>query len=167
MRLLTLIAAVGAMLVPSLAAAVDYHPWGGGLISQGYKESFEENGSWRIVAEYNNSDPIDTLDIALYRAADLARADGKKYVQILGGSASSRMRTATAIIFAKASDSSAAPTKCHRSKRCYTADVAAVLDILGGENGRAPGNAKVTSHDKYGRPVRSSGFGTGAVAWTS
>jgi hypothetical protein len=167
MRLLPLIGAAGAMLIPSLAVAVDYHPWSGGLISQGYKESIEKDGSWRIVAEYSNSDPIDALDVALYRAADLARAEGKKYVQILGGSASSRMRTATAIIFATASDSPAAPAGCHRSKRCYTADVATVLDILGGENGRAPGNARVTSYDKYGRPVRSSGFGTGAIAWTS
>lgn len=167
MRLLPLIGTCCAVLTPSLAYAVDYHPWSGGLISEGYKERVEKDGSWRIVAEYSGADAIDALDVALYRAADLARAEGKKYVQVLGGSASSRMHTATAIIFAKASDSPEAPSECHRSKRCYTADVATVLDILGGENGRAPGNARVTSYDQYGRPVKSSGFGTGAVAWTS
>lgn len=159
--------AVAAVLLsaPAIAGTLEYKPFGG-LSGQGYKHKVEGDGSWRIVAEYSTRDPIISLDVALYRAAELAREAGQPYVQILGGDASGRMGVATAIIYARGSGTAQAPSVCRRSKTCYTADVAKVLAALGGPSGNEPGVAKPTSVDRFGRTVTVSGFGTGAVAWS-
>jgi len=59
---------------PALArdSAPPYEPLSGAF-SEGYKEKLQSDGPYRIVTRYNARDPIDALDVALYRAADLAQ----------------------------------------------------------------------------------------------
>jgi hypothetical protein len=104
------------------------------------------------------------VDVALYRAAELAREARQPYVQILGGSGTARMSVSTAIIYARPS---ATPPACRRSKRCYTADVGKVITTLSGPSGNQPGVAAPAGPDSYGRTVTVSGFDTGAIAWTN
>ena len=162
-----LIAAVCLMISPAFARdATPYYGPKQGLMGEGYKHSVQKDGSWRIVTEYHTRDPMVALDVALYRAAELARDEGHRYVQILSGDASSRYSVASGFVFAQPADKPDAPTHC-RDKRCYTADVALVLDLLSGPSGNQPGVAKPTSVDKFGRQVTEMGYGIGAVAWTS
>ncbi len=49
-------------------------------------------------------------------------------------------------------------------KRCYTADVAKLLEELGGADGKQPGVPKPNT-DEQGRTVTTSGFGVAAIAW--
>jgi hypothetical protein len=134
-------------------------------MGEGFKHSVEKDGTWRIVAEYHTRDPLIALDVALYRAAELAREQGKRYVQVLNGYGTSGYGVANAFVYAVGSDSPAAPTSC-KAKRCYTADVAKVLESLSGPDGRTPGVAKPSYVDGYGRQVTIDGFGIGAIAWT-
>jgi len=150
---------------PALArdSAPPYEPLSGAF-SEGYKEKLQSDGSYRIVTRYNARDPIDALDVALYRAADLAQKVGMPYVQILSGSARSDYGVSTGYVSARPADSAAAPTTC-RDKHCYTADVAKVLYILSGPSGTQPGVAKQSSVDERGRAVTVMGLGIGAIAW--
>lgn len=161
------LAVLACVLVASPALARDAAPYYGpkqGLMGEGYKHSVVKDGSWRIVTEYHTNDPMVALDVALYRAADLARLDGHRYVQVLSGDAMASYGVASGFVFAKASDSPEAPAAC-RAKRCYTADVAKVLDALSGPSGNQPGVAKPSSVDERGRQVTILGFGIGAIAW--
>lgn len=164
----TLAALIALAAVASPAAARDYVPIYApkhGLMGEGFKHNVEKDGTWRIVTEYHRSDPLMALDVALYRAAELARENGNRYVQVLNGYGMSGYGVANAFVYAAGSDSPAAPPSC-RAKRCYTADVAKVLDALSGPDGRTPGVPKPTFVDGYGRQVTVDGFGIGAVAWT-
>jgi hypothetical protein len=107
------------------------------------------------------------VDVALYRAAELAREARQPYVQILGGNGTARMSVSTAIIYARPSTTPDAPPACRRSKRCYTADVDKVITTLSGPSGNQPGVAAPAGLDSYGRTVTVSGFDTGAIAWTN
>lgn len=137
-----------------------------GAMGEGYKHGVQKDGSWRIVTEYHTRDPMIALDVALYRAAELARDDGHRYVQILGGYASSGYGVSSGFVFAQPADSPEAPTKC-RDKRCYTADVRRVHELLSGPDGHQPGVAIPTSVDGYGRQVTERGYGIGAVSWAN
>lgn len=157
---------VAAFLAVSPAIARDATPFYGPktAFGEGYKEKLQDDGSWRVVAEYLRPDPVMALDVALFRAAAIAREGRHAYVQILGGSVRSSRAGSTATVFARPTDSPAAPTDC-RDQRCYTADVAKVREALGGPWGDQPGVPKPSSVDRYGRRVSASGYGTGAVAW--
>ena len=117
------------------------------------------------MTEYHTRDPMIAVDVALYRAAELAREQGKRYVQVLNGYGMSGHGVANGFVYAVGSDSPAAPTSC-KAKRCYTADVAKVLEALSGPDGRTPGVPKPSYVDQMGRQVTISGFGIGAIAWT-
>lgn len=157
---------VATLLAVSPAIARDATPYYGpkSAFGDGYKENLQPDGSWRVVSEYLRSDPAMVLDVALFRAAAIAREGGHAYVQILGGTVRSSRIQSTAVVFARPTDSPAAPTDC-RDQRCYTADVAKVREALGGPWGDQPGVPKPSSVDRYGRHVSVSGYGTGAVAW--
>jgi hypothetical protein len=159
---LTVMTAHGAV-----AATPYYGPYKGGLVSQGYSHTVEKNGDWRItVTQITN--PYRAFDAALYRAAEMAREAGYPYVQMLHGGGSSTVPMATAVVYARPSADAAPPAQCRaRTKECYTADVAKVLYALSGDSGREPGEAKLTRTDEYGRRVTASGFGVGAVSWSS
>lgn len=162
-----LAAAIAIFLAASPAFARDYVPAYGpkqGIMGEGYKHSTEKDGTWRIVTEYHTRDPIIALNVALYRAAELAREQGKRYVQVLNGYGMSSHAVANGFVYAVGSDSPAAPTRC-KAKRCYTADAAQVLDILSGPDGRTPGVPKPTYIDEKGRQVTIAGYGIGAIAW--
>ena len=163
---ITLAAVIAAMVAssPATAGKLYYGPKSGPL-GTGYKHNVEKDGSLRIVTEYHARGADLALDVALYRAAELAREAGKPFVQVLGGYAYSRTGVAVGLVYARPSDTAAAPTGCKRAKECYTADVATVLQALGGRYGNEPGSAKPTGTDAFGRSVSLSGFGTGAVAW--
>ena len=125
------------------------------------KHSVQDDGSWRIVTEYHTNDPYIAVNVALYRAADLAREAGKPYVQVLGGYGQASWGVASGFVFARPSDGPAAPADC-KAKRCYTADVAKVFEELGGADGNQPGVPKPTVDD-HGRTVLQSGFGIGPI----
>ena len=164
----TLAAFIAFVAIASPAVARDYVPaYGpkGGLMGEGFKHTVGKDGTWRIVTEYHTRDPLIALDVALYRAAELAREQGKRYVQVLNGYAMGGHGSSNGFVYAIGTDSPAAPTSC-KAKRCYTADVAVVLDALSGPDGRTPGVPKPSSVDSYGRQVTVSGYGIGAIAWT-
>lgn len=164
-RLFALLALATAI---SPAVARNYVPVYGrkhGIMGEGYKHTVGRDGTWRIVTEYHTRDPLVAMDVALYRAAELAREQGKPYVQVLEGYGTSGYGVASGFVYAVGSDSPAAPTTC-RVKRCYTADVAKVLEALSGPDGRTPGVATPTYVDRWGRQVTVDGFGIGAIAWT-
>jgi hypothetical protein len=164
---LTVFIAIAASLTLSPASAENLH-YGPkeGIFGTGYKHDIEKDGSWRIVTEYRSADPYLALDVALYRAAELARDAGRPYVQVLGGYGTSRGFIASGFVYARASDSPAAPATCRHVKRCYTAEVAKVLDALSGPSGDEPGIPKPSLVDEHGRSVTVLGFGIGAVAWS-
>lgn len=165
MRLLATLITI--FIAVSSATAREYVPIYGpknGAMGEGYKYSDQKDGSWRIVTEYHTRDPMVALNVALYRAADMAREAGKPYVQVLSGYGMSSYGVASGFVFARPSDNPAPPASC-RTKRCYTADVAKVLEALGGETGNQPGMPKPTV-DEHGRTVLISGYGVGAIAWT-
>ena len=163
----TILVAVCLVSSPVLARdASHYYGPKDGMMGEGYKHSVQKDGSWRIVTEYHTRDPLMALDTALYRAAELARDGGHRYVQILSGYGSSSYAVANGFVFAQPADTPEAPTHC-KDKRCYTADVARVLYLLSGPSGDEPGLAKPTSVDEHGRQVTVSGYGIGAVSWAS
>jgi hypothetical protein len=162
---IALIAAIVAVGAWSPAIANPYYGPKSGPFGTGYKQNVEKDGSLRIVTEYHSRDPYLALNVALYRAAELARQAGSPYVQMLGGSAYARNGVAIGTAYARPTTSPLAPTACRRAKRCYTADVAAVLRALGGPYGNQPGIAQPSGTDSFGRSVSVEGFGIGAVAW--
>lgn len=105
----------------------------------GYKDRVEKDGSWRIVA--NSARMHGTgfaLNMAIYRAAELARDAGYPYVEILGGDASmenglnSNRGNERVKLFARPSNSADRPRIC-KSKNpagCYTAKVDLILSRL-------------------------------------
>jgi hypothetical protein len=167
MRVTVLLAAFLVVAAPATAGErKQYYGPKQGPFGEGYKHSVEKDGTWRIVTEYHSRDPMLALDVALYRAAELAKEAGKPYVEVLNGYGMSSYNVASGFVYARPSDSAAAPAACYkRVKRCYTAEVAKVLYLLGGPNGDQPGVARPSSVDSKGRQVTMSGMGIGAVAW--
>jgi hypothetical protein len=124
-----------------------------------------DDGYWKIDARTQGGDNRLAIDVALYRAAELARAAGQQYIEMHDGYSRRNTLGETAILFARAADAPVHPDNCRsgRARRCYTADVLAVIRQLSGPSGREPGVAVPTSVDEYGRTVTRSGFGIGAV----
>ena len=137
--------------------------WHGIGYKFGYKQDLEKDGTWRVVATTQRGDAV---DMAMYRAAELAREEGFAYVELLGGSASRNFAMSSATVYARPSHSPSPPAACRSKQRgtCYTADVAEVLRKLGGPGGTQPGVAVVDHLDGYGRAVSYSGFGVGAAS---
>ena len=150
MRSLFLLLAVAVPLATASASFLRAEPQYYGplltLAGVGYKESIEKDGAWRIVTNSRRSDGEGyALNMALYRAAELAHEGGFTRVQILGGY-STRMTgvgvlsgTEFAKIFARGSNSAGQPEGCrsHKPNACYSASVAEILFILGPAVGRA------------------------------
>lgn len=157
---------ISALAVHSVAIAEEFIPpyqEKSGMMGIGYKDNIRKDGSWAIYASYPGREPYTALNVAMYRAAELSQNAGKPYVQILGGGGSASYGAAKSWVYARASDSPSAPDNCEM-KRCYTADVAKLLEALGGADGKQPGVPKPTI-DEHGRTVTTFGFGVGAVAW--
>ena len=167
MRILFAAAAAATAVLASSSAIAGGSAYGpkNGIFGTGYKDKVEDDGSLRIVTEYHSMDPDFALNVALYRAAELARGAGKPFVQILGGHASARNGVALGYVFARPSDSPSAPLACRRAKACYTARVDAVLAALSGPRGNEPGVVRPAGTDRFGRSVSFGGYGAGAVAW--
>ncbi|UVO52065.1 hypothetical protein M0208_16670 [Sphingomonas sp. SUN019] len=138
--------------------------WHGIGYKFGYQDRTEKDGSWRIDAAIHGRG--DAINMALYRAAERARAEGYRYIFFLGGEGSKSPGMDAATVYARPSHEGVPPLGC-RSKKitsCYTADVAEVLRILGGPGGTQPGVPIVDHRDQFGREVFLSGYGTGGVA---
>ncbi|WP_082006302.1 hypothetical protein [Sphingomonas sp. ERG5] len=136
--------------------------WHGIGYQFGYKEDPQKDGSWRVVASTQRGEAI---DMAMYRAAELAREQGFAYVELLGGSMSRSPGFNSATLYARPSHTPSPPAAC-RTKRpstCYTAVAADILRRLGGTGGAHPGVPVVDHLDQYGRAVSYSGYGIGAA----
>lgn len=133
--------------------------WEGGY---GYRDKVEHDGTLRVDA-FARGDHA--LDIAMYRAAELARASGAEYVQLLGASGGSFRIDYSATVYLKPAADPAPPTLCRSKRRgsCYTAEVAELLRVLGGPNGAQPGVPVIDHYDEHGRAVTVSGFGIAAA----
>lgn len=140
--------------------------WSGGRdFGMGFKDEVQRDGSWRSVA---NTRGDQAVDMAIYRAAEMARSAGYDYVQLLGGNQSRSAIMSSATLFARPSHAPATPTDCKSRRResCYTADVAEVMRRLGGPDGVQPSVAIVDHLDEYGRKVSYSGYGIGRAGAT-
>ena len=132
--LLAVPAAAPARLIPEKRT---YRPLD--LFDNGYKDSIQKDGTWRIVA---NSRPMDgpgfAWDMALYRAAELARQSGHPYFQIfdshgaIGTGLYVRGREMVRIVV-RGSDSAAAPADCRVKDKqsCITHETAEILARIG------------------------------------
>lgn len=133
--------------------------WQGG---EGYSEKVEKDGTLRVDALTRGDH---ALDIAMYRAGELARASGHAYVELLGGSGMRQGILYSATLYLRPSHNPASPTACRSKRRsCYTADVAELLRVLGGPGGTQPGVPVVDHYDEHGSEVRISGFGIAAAS---
>lgn len=168
---LLLPAALFSAATPIAAHAADapyYGPmkrWGPIGYKFGYKDSVEKDGSWRVSVTTRRGEAI---DLAMYRAAEMARDQGYPYVELLGGWERRTPGLGTADLYARPSRSPADPATCQSKRRrsCYTADVGELLRILGGPDGTQPGVPIADHVDEYGRSVIVSGFGIGAASAT-
>lgn len=168
---LLLPAALYAAAAPIAAHAADapyYGPmkrWGPIGYKFGYKDSVEKDGSWRVSVTTRRGAAI---DIAMYRAAEMARDLGYPYIELLGGWERTTLGMGTADLYARPSRSAADPATCRSKRRrsCYTADVGEVLRILGGPDGSQPGVPIVDHLDEHGNSVSFSGFGIAAASVT-
>lgn len=157
-----------AVAAPALAADPPYYgpmkPWHGIAIAYkyGYRERPEADGTWRVEATVRFGWAI---DMAMYRAAELARDQGYAYVQFLGGQVNDILGNHAATVWTRFSHEASPATGCRSKERgtCYTADVAEVLRVLGGPGGVQPGVAIVDHRDEHGLNVFVSGFGIGDV----
>lgn len=105
----------------------------------GYKDRKEKDGTWRIVA--NSARMHGTgfaLNMATYRAAELARDAGYPYVEILGDDTlverglNANLGNERVVLFARPSKRSNRPVTC-RSRMaagCYTANVDVIMARL-------------------------------------
>lgn len=125
------ILALAAMLCSAAPATARDYVYGPmrGILGEGYKQTLEKDGVWRVVTTYRARFPQIALNVALYRAAEIAREGGQTHLQILAGHAIWSWGVAQGFVYARPSDSPAPPIKqdCRR-KACYTVAVAAILD---------------------------------------
>lgn len=128
----------------------------------GFKDSLQKDGTYRIVAGVRSGEAI---DMAVYRAAELADQLGFAYVELLGGSETRSSGLNSATLYARPSRSATPPAAClsKRPYTCSTADVRQLLRAVGGTGGAQPGVAVAHHVDRYGRQVFYSGPGIGAV----
>lgn len=155
---------------PAIAEAADayaryyYGPING--YGDGYTDKATKDGYWEIHAGIARQSAL-AADFAIYRAAEMAKAAGHRYVEIHDAfERRSRYGVGETItLYARPSDLPQHPASCRsgKPKRCYTADVALVFARLSGADGAHPGLAAPSYVDRYGRTVTESGFGTGAV----
>ncbi len=159
-----------ATLHPAAALAAPDAPyygpmkrWGPIGYKFGYKEIVEKDGSWHVSVTTRRGAAI---DIAMYRAAEMARDQGYPYVELLGGWENRTPGMGMADLYARPSRNPADPTTCRSKRRqtCYTADVSEVLRILGGPDGTQPGVPIIDHVDDHGNWVSYSGFGIGAAS---
>jgi hypothetical protein len=129
----------------------------------GYKDKVEKDGARRVDATARGDH---ALDIAMYRAAEIARDEGFAYVEFLGGSGRSMYGNYSATLYFNPVHSPAPPKGCRSNRRgtCYTAVAGEVLRILGGRDGTQPGVPVVDHLDEHGRQVSISGFGIAAAS---
>jgi hypothetical protein len=169
MRAALLLAAF-ALMVPAASNARDddsgrYGPMDGR--GDGYKSKIAKDGFWEITGGVSGYSRATAADFAIYRAAEMARAEGHRYVEIHDAVGRQNRSTGaeSVTLFARPIDAPIHPSACRsgKPKRCYTADVALVFARLSGEDGNHPGVAAPSYIDKFGRTVTQSGFGTGAV----
>ncbi|KQS02914.1 hypothetical protein ASG11_00335 [Sphingomonas sp. Leaf357] len=151
--------------VPSTAALAAEPPFYGPMNAWdgvGFKDSLQKDGTYRIVAGVRSGEAI---DLAVYRAAELADQLGFAYVELLGGSETRSSALNSATLYARPSRSATAPAACLSKRRytCSTADVRQLLRAVGGTGGGQPGVAVAHHVDRYGRQVFYSGPGIGAV----
>lgn len=159
LALLLLASSTGAIA----ASAVSYY--GPMRSGQGYRDELTQDGYWKIQTATKGRRML-AIDAGLYRAAELARAAGGRFVEIHDAySEESRMGDQRATLFARVATEAIHPRACRSGKanRCYTADVAVVMKRLSGASGKEPGMAAPSRVDQYGRTVFESGYGTGAV----
>jgi hypothetical protein len=132
----------------------------------GFTNGVTKDGYLKIYAEARRIDGDDfALDSALYRAAEMARVGGYRYVEMHDGYSQRSRVGESATVFALPTNTAAHPIRCRsgKPKRCYTADVASVLKTLSGTTGMQPGVAASDHLDQYGRSVTYSGFGIGSI----
>lgn len=132
---------------------------------QGYKDQTMSDGFWRIEGATRGRQML-AIDVAIYRAAEMAQSSGSKYVEIHDATeGENRNGDQRAILFARPVQSPTNPATCRSgmSNRCYTADVSVIMKRLSGASGNQPGMAAPSYIDKFGRTVTQSGYGVGAV----
>lgn len=166
-----LLLAVIVLASPAMADAADdysryyYGPMTGS--GDGYKDKEIKDGFWEINAGISRQSNALAADFAIFRAAEIARAAGHRYVEIHDAVERRNSYSAkeSVTLFARPVDAPIHPAVCRSGKqnRCYTADVALVFARLSGADGKHPGLAAPSYVDEYGRTVTESGFGTGAV----
>ena len=133
----------------------------------GFTNDVTKDGYLKISAQARayDSDGF-SLNAAMYRAAEMARVGGYRYVEFHDIYSRESRVSESATLYAMPTNVAAHPAKCRsgKPKRCYTADVLAVLKQLGGPTGREPGIAVPSQVDGYGRTVTYTGFGLGAIS---
>lgn len=131
-----------------------------------HDDEVTRDGYWKIEARTQGAGQRMAIDVALYRAAELARAAGHQYVELHDAHSRRNSSGESAMLFARGANAPVHPGECRsrRARRCYTADVQAVLRRLSGVSGNEPGVATPSYIDEYGRTVTQSGFGIGAVS---
>ena len=137
----------GAMLLVGAARAEGYEPKG--LLTTGYFEHREEDGTWFVGANSRAHEGFGAAEhIAMYRAAALAQQQGHRYVQLLWirtermslrNGPEIRETTHLEVRFA---DSAADPADCRQPKnyrdQCRTFDGVRVLASFAQEMGQEP-----------------------------
>jgi hypothetical protein len=135
-------------------------------LGEGYHDELERDGFWEIEAGIVGNRGVLAIDVAIYRAAELAKSGGHRYVEIHDASERrDRFGKASARLYARPVAAPVHPATCRsgRPRRCYTADTELVFARLSGKDMRHPGVATPSHVDEFGRDVLISGFGTGAV----
>jgi hypothetical protein len=133
----------------------------------GFTNDVTKDGYLKIHAQGRRMDGDGfAVDSALYRAAEMARVGGYRYVEMHDAYSQRNRVGETATVFALPTNTAAHPARCRsgRPKRCYTADVLSVLKTLSGPSGTQPGVAVANHVDQYGRSVTYSGFGIGSIS---
>jgi len=166
MRIKCFVAAM--LLIPCVSVSADtgsnyYGPMRNGV---GYKDKLTDDGYWKIEAATQGG-MFHAEDVAIYRAAEMARQQGVAFVEIHDAYTTTRrlMNQEQATLYARPAAAPVHPAACRsgKEKRCYTADVAIVIAKLSGPSGREPGVGAPSYVDEYGRTVTLGGFGLGAV----
>jgi len=103
------------------------------MFGNGYKDSVQKDGTWRIVA---NARPVDGpefgRDMAFYRAAEMTTAAGQSHFQILDMQASTMKvyggdAKYTVKLIVRPSDSAEAPSDCRAKDRTVCVTLVAEL----------------------------------------
>ena len=133
----------------------------------GFTNDVSKDGYLKIRAQARAYDGDGfSLNAAMYRAAEMARVGGYRYVQFHDIYSRRSRGSESTSLFAMPTNVAEHPAKCRsgRRERCYTADVLIVLRQLSGPTGTEPGIAVPSYVDGYGRMVTQTGFGLGAIS---